>query len=245
MESPEPTKPTPLQPARVGATRWAPPIAISSWSLHERISRGELNIVDFPGFVKQRFKIDAVEVLKNHLNAEDDRAFLELADSVNRERMRVVCLALDNDFTLPEPLLGRECQRLEDLLRRASVLGMKIIRVNPGMQGKGDDDEIAARVSAGMRHLIPTARSLGLTLALENQQLFGMKPANMINVMRQLDRSRTEGICLDFGNFFPEDCETGPDQLAVYARHVHAKSYKFSPMGNGRLPSIMSTDFAN
>lgn len=208
-----------------------PKIAISSWSLHKRITRGELAIAAFPQFVKSTFGLDRIEVLKNHLMSGDDEELHRVAEAAAAAGTSIVCLALDNDFTVDEPELELECRRAADMLRRARVLGAHVARVNPGMGGEGSDEELAKRVATGLRRLVPTAEETGMVLALENQQLFGIKPENILRVMDAVRDCEQVGVCLDFGGFFSEDLETAPALLAPYAVHVHAKSYEFTPDG--------------
>jgi len=214
---------------RIGT--WPPDIAVSSWSLRYLISRGGLNIIDFPEFVKQRFKVEYIEVLLNHLIAEDEAQFQRLKEAASSAGVKIVCLALNNDFTLSGADLEQECIVASELLRKAKILGAQFVRVNPGMRGEGTDEELAQNVAEGLRSLIPAAKETGIILALENHQLFGMNPDNILRVLDLVKNLRWVSVCLDFGNFFPEDFDTGPAKLAPYAVYVHAKSYQFNEDG--------------
>lgn len=211
---------------RIGT--WPPDIAVSSWSLRYLISRGGLNIIDFPRFAKQRFEVEYIEVLLNHLIAEDEAQFQRLAEAASSVGVNIVCLALNNDFTLSGSELEQECIRVDRLLRKARILGVQVVRVNPGIRGEGTDEELVRNVVMGLRRLVPVAKKMGITLALENQHFFGTD-----NILKVLDLVNTPwvGVCLNFSYFFPEEFDTGPIKLAPYAVHVHAKSYKFSEDG--------------
>jgi sugar phosphate isomerase/epimerase len=144
--------------------------------------------------------------------------------------VEVACLALSNDFT-HKPDLTVEVSKAARLLQMAKVLRAPLVRVNPGMKGDGPDEEQIQTVAEGIRQVLPVAEQLGLLLALENHQLFGLKYANILKVLDRLEYPPGLGVCLDLGNFFHEDLHTGPSQLAPYAIHVHAKSFRFDANG--------------
>ena len=219
-------------PKRIG--KWPPEIAVSSWSLHPRISRGELKIVDFPRFAKKEFGklgVSCLEVVVNHLLAEDERDMERLASEAKQAGMRTICLALSNDFTRASDL-DREVAETKRFMKVAKALGAPIVRVNPGMRGEDPDEEQATNVAEGLRRLLRESKKLGVLLALENHQLFGLNPANTLRVLRILRWPRRVGVCLDFGNFYPENRDSGPRELAPHAIHAHAKAYSFDADGN-------------
>jgi len=113
----------------------------------------------------------------------------------------------------------------ELLVRKSSILGAEVIRVNPGFRGDWSDPETRIRIVSGLKHLIPVARNYGLHLALENHGPIGMKADNVLWILQRTGNPRWLGACLDFGNFYPEEMSEGPGKLCPWATHVHAKSH--------------------
>jgi sugar phosphate isomerase/epimerase len=188
--------------------------------------------MEFPLFAKRNFGVNCIEVLLNHLVAEDKTEFQRLSESASSAGVKIVCLALNNDFTLSGTDLEQECLRTGRILRNAKILGVQIARVNPGMHGEGTAEELAQNVAEGLRRIIPVAKETGIRLALENHDLFGMNPDNILKVIQLVKTHQLVGVCLDFGNFLPDLLDTGPIRLAPYTIYVHAKSYKFDKDGN-------------
>lgn len=216
------------KPLRIGG--WPPTVAVSSWSVRSSITSGSLKIEDFPKYAKCILGLNAIEVLVNHLIADEEHGFRRLADAAKTHGVEVACLALSNDFT-SKPSLENEIQSTIELLRMAQLLGASVVRINPGIKGEDPDEVQARNITEALLRLMPEAQKRNLILALENHQMFGMDPRNMLKVVDALGLPPGFGLCLDFGNFYPEYLSNGPALLAPYAVHVHAKSYEFDENG--------------
>lgn len=233
---------------RIG--NWPPEIAVSSWSVRTLISGGELSILNFPRFAKEQFSVGHIEIVVNHLIADSESDFKALADAASTESVKIVCLAVSNDFTVSNRELDVEVDETMKMLQRAKQLGAPVVRLNPGLRGHGTPDAITQRVVSGLKRVLSAAENLQLVLALENHQLFGMTPENILKVLEYVDASDRLGVCLDFGNFFPEHLNTGPRLLASRTVHAHAKAYQFDENGNettidyaGRLRELREAGF--
>ncbi len=210
---------------------WPPKVAGSSWSFQPQITSGKLDVFKFPEFAKEEFGIHYIELLVNHLIPDDEPCFQKFAEAAAKSGVEIVCLALSNDFT-DGAQLDSELQKTRKLLGVAKTLRASIVRLNPGMIGAESDAKVAEHVAFGLKQLLPEAQKQGVILALENHQLFGMKPSNIIRVMDELGVQNNLGVCLDFGNFYPEELATGPIKLAPYAVHAHAKIYEINKTGS-------------
>jgi len=214
--------------------RWPPEIAVSSWSFRHEFKRERgLDILGFPRFVKERLGITNLELLINNFPSEDESFFQEVRRSLDAVGAKAVCLAINNDFTLVGEELEREILHASALVRKAAILGVPLVRVNPGFREPGQPAETARGVTSALRQLAEVASQHGVRLAVENQGFFGMRPENMLQVLDAVARPAWVGACVDFGNFFPEDRNsTRAMRLCAWATHVHAKSYAFDAEGN-------------
>ncbi len=215
---------------RIGS--WPPTIAVSTWSLRHEFKKG-LSVLAFPDFVRRHFGVKYVEFVVNNFDSEEDSFFRQVAESVRDAGLHTVCLAIHNDFTVPNERLNEEITHASGLIRKAALLEAPFVRVNPGFEGDPDSPSTRQNVVAGLRALVGTARQCKVHLALENQGLFGMVPRNLVQVLEAVAEPKWLGACLDFGGFLPEYWNA-PEiaSLCQWAVHVHAKSYDFDERGN-------------
>ncbi|MGJ5819939.1 sugar phosphate isomerase/epimerase family protein [Paludibaculum fermentans] len=218
------------RPVKARITGWPPVIAVSSWSLHNNLNSGSLDIAEFPQLARDRFQVSVVELLLNHLSSTDDDYLRQIYLRASNAGVEIACLALDNDFTVLSPESDVEIARALDMIRKASLLGATVIRVNTGLRGIGTDDDLTRRVSHCICSLLPLCKTLNIRLALENQTPFGMRPEHITSIVRTVN-SDYVGACVDWGNFYPEDLNMGPERLAPLTLHVHAKAYSFGQDG--------------
>jgi len=214
---------------RIG--HWPPEIAVSSWSVRRLLENRELELKDFPNMVKKKFKLRSVELVINHLVDDDEKTCRHLQEIVSSLDMKIICLAIDNDFTVSGIELDRECARARENIKKASILGAQIVRLNPGMRGESSEEKMISNVVEGIKRILPVAKEHRILLALENHGIFGMNADNILKVVKLVKSSRWVGVCLDYGNFFPEELDLGAQKLTPWAVHVHAKAYKFDRDG--------------
>lgn len=82
-----------------------------------------------------------------------------------------------------------------------------------------------------LRELRSVLDELDMELAIENHWGISTDPAMLINIVRRSESERI-GTCPDFGNFHPtQDRYEGLELLAMFAKHVHAKSASFNNDG--------------
>ena len=84
---------------------------------------------------------------------------------------------------------------------------------------------------AALRSLRPVLEDLEMNIAVENRWGISTDPALLVDIVRRCESERI-GTCPDFGNFHPtQDRYDGLELLALFAKHVHAKSYAFDTAG--------------
>lgn len=147
--------------------------------------------------------------------------------------IRCVALTLNSDFTGEGPAQRRVAlSYVKAGLAAAHTLGAPIVRVTSDRREQSDDLSPGAvdRVVAGLQRATAIARAAGIRLALENHWGLTTEPETLHHLVRTVD-SPWLGVCLDLGNFPPEQRQTGVQMLAPYAIEVHAKARSFDAGG--------------
>ena len=159
---------------------------------------------------------------RQHLRAACDQA-----------GVRCAAFTLNSDFT------GNPQQQVAALAYVAAglavtrSLGAPIMRVTSDYREKSDDmttPGVSERVIAGLRGAIKLAQAADVRLALENHWGLTTEPAAMLRMVQEVN-SPWLGVCLDLGNFPPEQRLAGIELLAPYAIHAHAKAGQFTESG--------------
>jgi len=107
------------------------PIYLSTWSIHDLLFNGQLDILDFPEFaVKHGFNgVEINDTFLSHLNPD---SHLILANRLQSRQLGVT-LAITNDFTINEPELWLEqIDYVKKLLVTARQLSARLVRLYVG-----------------------------------------------------------------------------------------------------------------
>jgi sugar phosphate isomerase/epimerase len=215
-------------------------IGVSTWSFHNHFpsTRDEhapaglanIDVMDFPEMVADRFHLHAIEVVAPHF-AETSAAYLrDFSKRLDRAHCRLVNIPADIDVLWQQPGLSdkdaKKRQWAIDAYAKwipvAKGLGCRSIRCDPG---EVDLNDLAPTVDS-YRQLVKRGAPEGVQVLIENH---GGPEASHPEALKQIFDSvggTWIGALPDFGNF-PDD-ETrfrGLPMLFPYARTVcHAKN---------------------
>ncbi|HEY3379539.1 MAG TPA: sugar phosphate isomerase/epimerase [Armatimonadota bacterium] len=203
-------------------------IACSTLSLHRDIPR-TLPLLSFPAWCGSQ-GIASIEVVDTQLPSLEPEFLGEFQRACAHAGVSLSCLALSNDFTLPDPdQLFAQVERVRQILYDIAMpLHIPVVRVFIGMADTtraGDQRALEA-----FRGLVTDLKVTGVTLALENHGRVETTAAQTMALITGVN-SPHFGSCLDFGNLPPERRYDAIAQLAPFAKHVHAKSYAFDAQG--------------
>ena len=203
-------------------------LAISTWSLRERIRAG-FPYTDVPKLVREQFDVQAIELNNPFFAATTPDYVRTLRTALEEAGVRVIHLAVDgtgNLSALDPDERQAAIQASQRWLDIAADLGCPAARFN---SGHNDADDMRPTV-ASYQALADYAARLGMDVTVENHGGFTSDPARLRVLFEQVNRTNFRA-CPDFGNFAPEARYEGLAVMAPYALLVHAKSYAFGPDG--------------
>ena len=214
-------------------------ISLAQYSLHRMLFAGELQTIDFPGFARRRFDIEAVEYVNTFFKDKpQDRAYLDrLSRRCADNGVKSLLIMVDGEGDLGDPDSGRRTVAIEQHLKwleAARRLGCHSIRVNARSQGTPEEQR--DRAADGLRRLTELAAESELNVLVENHGGLSSNGSWLAALIRQVDHPRC-GTLPDFGNF-----QIGPDEwydryrgvkeMMPFAMAVSAKSRDFDADGN-------------
>lgn len=124
-------------------------------------------------------------------------------------------------------------QRMATRVLGSSVAVQAMSRLKPSPQhdlGRATQLKIE-RCIVMLRELRPVLDDLDMQIAIENHWGISTDPTMLVDIVRRCESERI-GTCPDFGNFHPtQDHYEGLELLALFAKHVHAKSSRFTSAG--------------
>ncbi len=129
--------------------------------------------------------------------------------------------------------------KFEETLRRAAVLGAKVVGCTFGMLMRPDKiatlkawDEHTRRCEARLRELVAVARPLGITVAVENHLDFTVQ--ELRDLVRRVD-SPNVGVIFDVGNTIGtlDDPTQAADLLGPYIVATHYKDFAIEEVARG------------
>ena len=232
-------------PIRAACARPAFEISLAQWSLHRAIRAGEFDPVEFPALARDRYAIDAVELVNTFYpeKARDTAYLRELRQRADDAGVRIALIMCDGVGALGAPDAERRGDAVDGHVRwleAAAALGCHSIRVNAESGGTFEEQQKLA--ADGLRRLSTLASGYGLNVLVENHGGLSSNGAWLAGVMRMVDFPNC-GTLPDFGNFCmnwsrsgePDawyDRYLGVEELMSFAKAVSAKSYAFDDAGN-------------
>ena len=214
-------------------------LSLAEWSLHQMLFDQKLDNLDFPGYAKDQFGIDAVEYVNQFFKdkADDAKYLAELKDRCNSEGVTSVLIMIDAEGDLGDADPKQRRQAVENhyqWVEAAKSLGCHSIRVNARSTGSYEQQQ--SRAAEGLRSLCEFAAQHGINVIVENHGGLSSNGKWLAGVMERVAMPNC-GTLPDFGNFRIDDQTEydryqGVAELMPFARAVSAKSHDFDEEGN-------------
>lgn len=205
-------------------------IALSTWSMHRSFENKEMTLLKFPEFSVKEFGIYFIEVVDSHLEREDRKYLKEIKEILKETDVKIVCLAISNDFThIEEKERKKEIEKVKKYLKIANYLNIPTLRVNAGWK-ETSDKGVIKRVVMCFKEVLPFSKKYNVKMALENHGGITSDPENILTILKMIP-SPYLGTCPDFGNFPEKIRYSALKKIIPYAFHIHAKSYEFDKNG--------------
>lgn len=213
-------------------------ISLAEWSLHNTLSAGKLNNLDFPLKAKKDFGIDIVEYVSVFFDKkEKEPAYLkELKDRTDSEGIQNHLIMVDNEGHLGDTDAKARLTAVENHYKwidAARYLGCKTIRVNAA--GAGTAEEVKAAAVDGLGKLTEYGKKNKINVLVENHGGYSSNGKWLSDVIKQVN-SPFCGTLPDFGNFKVSegniyDKYQGVRELMPFAKGISAKSHYFNEDG--------------
>ncbi|MCG8451143.1 MAG: sugar phosphate isomerase/epimerase [Pirellulales bacterium] len=219
-------------------------ISLAQWSLHVMLRKGELTNLDFPGFTKSEFDIDAVEYVNSFFKdkAKDHQYLKELKQRTGDLGITNLLIMCDGEGQLGAPEQTKRSRAVENhykWVEAAKFLGCHSIRVNAASRGSFQEQQLL--VADGLRRLAKFGAQHDINVIVENHGGFSSHGGWLASVIKAVDMPNC-GTLPDFGNFkigknengLPKwyDRYQGVTELMPYAKAVSAKTYEFDEQGS-------------
>ncbi len=213
-------------------------ISLAQWSLHRRLRAGALDALDFPGYARGEFGIEAVEYVNPFFpdKAVDFDWLEKLRARAERAGVRSLLIMIDGEGELAaadDEARRKAVENHFEWIAAAKFLGCHSIRVNAA--GEGAWEERRDRAADSLRRLGDLGGEYGVNVIVENHGGLSSNGKWLAEVMQRAGHSRV-GTLPDFGNFRVSPSEEydryeGTRELMPWARGVSAKSYAFDARG--------------
>lgn len=208
-----------------------------------------MTLLDFPGQVRERLGLDAVEICQFHLPERTPAYIAQLKQALDDAGTRLINMPIDvgNISDANAEYRAEDLDEIEAWMQVAADLGGAMVRVNAS--GALTEQELAPLdvTIESFRRLTRTASSLGLQLLLENHGGITKDPEVIVKIVEAVDGLKT---LVDIGNFEPlislqmarmqgkDPGTVDPTpvygsiaRVAPYAGLVHAKTHEFDADG--------------
>lgn len=203
-------------------------IACSSWSFQREIPQA-FSLLHFPAWCGSQ-GITAIELVDTQLPSMEVDYVRELQSACQHANVSIACLAINNDFTIADAdQRFSQVERTRHLLYDVAMpLKIPVVRVFLGMADTTREGD--QRALETFRGMVTDLETTGISMALENHARVQTDADQMVGIITGVD-NQFFGSCLDFGVLPAEHRYYALDQLAPFAKHVHAKSYAFDDRG--------------
>lgn len=233
--------------AALAAAGWAAPsllaadrdqplykVSVTEYSLHRMMAKGELDHLDYPKFVKEKFDLDAVEYWSSPFGGKvkDEKYIAELRQRADDAGIKGLVILVDGEGHLGDPDEKKRRQAVENHFKwvdAGKTLGCHSIRVNA--RSEGSPDEQRDRAADGLRQLSEFAAKQDINVIVENHGGLSSNGRWLASVMKQVNLPNC-GTLPDFGNFHGYDRYKGVKETMPYAKGVSAKTHEFDAQGN-------------
>lgn len=216
-------------------------ISVAQWSLNQLFWEGKVDNLDFGPFVREEFKLDAVEWVNGFFKdkSQDINYLREQKQRCDDAGVQTLLIMCDGEGNLGDPDSQKRSDAVENHKKwvvACKLLGGQSIRVNAGSAGTYEEQQKLA--ADGLARLTEFARGFGINVIVENHGGYSSHGHWLSGVMQLVGMPEC-GTLPDFGNFVIDggqniryDIYRGMFDLMPYAKAVSAKSKNFDNKGN-------------
>jgi sugar phosphate isomerase/epimerase len=210
-------------------------VCVSSWSFHNLftstrypdapVPEKDMDILDFPEMVADRFHVHNVEVVSKHLLSTESSYFAEFRERLRRARARLINIPVDIAELWDQPSISspEESVRAHALglympwVEYAAELGSECIRCDPGIL---NPDDPSATIDS-YKKLVARGRSRNIEIIVENHGKASAYPHELVKILQ----ASGAGALPDIGNFPDNDTRVrGLKEMFPLAKNIcHAK----------------------
>ncbi|MCI4670115.1 MAG: sugar phosphate isomerase/epimerase [Bacteroidia bacterium] len=221
-------------------------ISLAAYSLHRAFEAGTVKNMDFPRIAKEKFGINAVELLNIYfMDKALDKVYLkdfkQMTDGLGVKNL-LIMIDREGDLATPNSRSRKEAVLNHfKWVEAAASLGCHSIRVNA--KGEGTRDQVKEAGIDGLSQLGKFAQNLNINVIVENHGGYSSDGGWLSSMLKAVDMPNV-GALPDFGNFCIKgtprgkgECEDGYDrykgvgELMPFAKGLSAKSYTFDQDG--------------
>jgi sugar phosphate isomerase/epimerase len=218
-------------------------LAMSSWSYHWAISRGEMDQMQWLELCAA-LKLDGVELLDIHFPSLSQRYLKSVVKKCRELHLEIAAVSVSNDSGLPEKRLrAANRKKVSQWIGLAKDFGAPVLRVFSGWPGLGnrllyekERTRLWPEMIRHLRSLAERARAAGVVLALENHDHGGFTRTadDLLQILREVNSEHLK-VALDTGDYLVDSAEINGypalERVAYHAVLVHAKLYELDGQG--------------
>jgi hypothetical protein len=210
-------------------------ICVSSWSFHNLfastrypeapVPERDMDILDFPEMVADRFHVHNVEVVSKHLLSTEPSYFGEFRERLRRAHCRLINIPVDIAELWDQPSIssGDEKVRAHALglylpwIGYGAELGTESVRCDPGILNL---DDPSATIES-YKTLVAQGRAQNIDVIVENHGKASAYPQELVKILKVTGA----GALPDIGNFPDNDTRIrGLKEMFPLAKNIcHAK----------------------
>ena len=207
-------------------------IGIAAWAFNRSILRDKtMTQLEFVAIARQEYGVDTIELVSTFFPSQSADYLTELRRAIEKERLRVVNIAVDTGHLLRPDLADRKThlEAMKQWFHVARAVGAEAIRVNTGA-GSPDDRAALDMALAGYRELAEHGAAPGVKLLIENHGGLSSDAKVIARLLNEVD-PKWFGACPDVDNFPEGTWEEGMKVMAPRSVAVHIKSAGYDPAG--------------
>jgi hypothetical protein len=229
-----------------------------------------LTLLEFPGQVREKLGIGAVEICQFHIPERTPAYLDQLKRAMRDAHVELINMPIDvgNISDVNAAYREEDLGEIEAWIQAAATLGSRMVRVNASMPFAGEAAPLEVTIDS-YRRLAKTAESLGLQLLIENHGGITADPGVILRILDGVGYDHLKAL-VDIGNFEPlmssrmavmqggqpqevdlEPVYVAVGRIAMYAGLVHAKTHEFDDQGRPvgldvvrALHIVLDTDYA-
>lgn len=198
-------------------------LSLGNWAFNREIRAGRLSQIDYVRLTSKRYNLNACELLSTFFPTRDSTYLHELRTVAEGEGVKLSQMPVDSTRIAlsDQAQLRQELDDAKHWIEVADQLGIPTVRIASGPFDVNDAKAFETLI-ASYRELSTTAAGYGIALAVENLGPLTNNADGIVRIVQEVAASNL-GTCLDWGNTEGALRYTLLEQIAPFAKMVHAK----------------------